>query len=72
VKTEFMFPAEIWQSRIDISQSTYLALKSKERRFLLFPSYIEHSIAPNMSDKPRISIAVNFNLKKIYNVIFFF
>ena len=64
MKREFMFPAELWQSQIDISQSTYLVLKPREGRFLLFPIYIEHSIGPNMSDKPRISIAVNFNLKK--------
>ena len=46
------------------SQATYLALKPKEGRFILFPSYIEHSVGPNLSDQPRISISVNFNLKK--------
>lgn len=29
-------------------------------KFLLFPSYVNHFVTPNMSDQDRISIAINF------------
>ena len=46
------------------SQANHISLKPEEGGFVLFPSYIEHLVRPNMSNKPRISIAVNFGLKK--------
>ena len=36
----------------------------KEGMFLIFPGALEHSVTRNHSDKPRISLAFNFNLYK--------
>tara|TARA_B100000700_G_C14926555_1_gene799736 strand:+ start:119 stop:706 length:588 start_codon:yes stop_codon:yes gene_type:complete len=45
------------------SQTNHIALKPEEGGFVLFPSYMEHLVRPNLSNEPRISIAINFGLK---------
>ena len=36
----------------------------EEGMFFIFPGALEHSVTRNHSDKPRISLAFNFNLYK--------
>ena len=38
--------------------------KPQEGMFIIFPGALEHSVTRNHSDKPRISLAFNFNLYK--------
>ncbi len=49
---------------VNPSQTPHIKIGPSEGLFVLFPSYLEHSVGPNMSNKPRISISINFILKK--------
>lgn len=40
------------------------SIKPEEGMLVLFPSYVEHSVNPNMSDKKRIVISFNLSLLK--------
>lgn len=42
---------------------SYIKIKPKVGDLVLFPSYIVHSVEPNMSDETRISLALNFKYK---------
>jgi uncharacterized protein (TIGR02466 family) len=42
----------------------YVEYQPKNGRLLIFPAWLEHEVAPNNSDVPRISIA--FNVKQIF------
>jgi len=46
------------------SQAPHIKVGPLAGLFVLFPSYLEHSVGPNMSNEPRISISINFILKK--------
>ena len=49
---------------VNPSQAPHIKITPFEGLFVLFPSYLEHSVGPNMSDEMRISISINFILKK--------
>ena len=44
--------------------ATINSIKPEEGLLVLFPSYLEHSVNPNNSDKKRIVISFNINLEK--------
>ena len=44
--------------------ATVNSIKPEAGMLVLFPSYLEHSVNPNMSDKKRIVISFNINLEK--------
>jgi uncharacterized protein (TIGR02466 family) len=41
--------------------SEVAAYEPKEGTFLFFPSWLKHSVAPNMSDEDRVSISFNYS-----------
>ena len=38
-------------------------IEAKSNKLIIFPSYVYHSVEPNMTDEDRITIAFNFNIK---------
>jgi len=44
--------------------ATVNSIKPEPGLLVLFPSYLEHSVNPNLSDKKRIVISFNINLEK--------
>lgn len=46
-----------------VSDRSYHRINPKVGDLVLFPAYIVHSVEPNMSDKTRISLAMNFKYK---------
>ena len=46
-----------------VSGRSYYRVKPKTGSLVLFPSYIVHSVEPNMSDETRRSLAINFRYK---------
>ena len=44
--------------------ATVNSIKPEPGMLVLFPSYLEHSVNPNLSDKKRIVISFNISLKK--------
>ena len=45
--------------------ATVNSIKPESGMLVLFPSYLEHSVQPNLSDKKRIVISFNLSLEKI-------
>ena len=43
----------------------YHRIKPKTGNFVLFPSYIVHSVEPNMNDETRIALAINFRYEHL-------
>jgi uncharacterized protein (TIGR02466 family) len=50
-------------SKYDNFNSSQWNFKPKNGLFILFPSYLEHFVQPNLSNEDRISIAFNYGLK---------
>lgn len=46
-----------------VGSRCYFKIKPKTGDLILFPAYIVHSVEPNLSDKTRISLAMNFDYK---------
>ncbi|MDB4860173.1 2OG-Fe(II) oxygenase family protein [Alphaproteobacteria bacterium] len=61
-------PAPVYKSPIAKSpnnlNATINSIKPEAGMLVLFPSYLEHSVNPNLSDKKRIVISFNINLEK--------
>ena len=61
-------PAPVYKHPIPKSpnnlNATVNSIKPEAGMLVLFPSYLEHSVNPNMSDKKRIVISFNINLDK--------
>ena len=61
-------PATVYKHPIPKSpnnlNATVNSIKPEAGMLVLFPSYLEHSVNPNMSDKKRIVISFNINLEK--------
>jgi uncharacterized protein (TIGR02466 family) len=61
-------PAPVYKSPIAKSpnnlNATVNSIKPEAGMLVLFPSYLEHSVNPNLSDKKRIVISFNINLEK--------
>jgi len=61
-------PAPVYKHPIPKSpnnlNATVNSIKPEAGMLVLFPSYLEHSVNPNMSDKKRIVISFNINLEK--------
>lgn len=59
------FPASINGSFLAKRDNEYVAHGASYSpipgKLILFPSYLEHYVKPNLSDKPRISIAFNYD-----------
>ncbi len=48
----------------NILNASVNSIKPEEGMLVLFPSYLEHSVNPNLSDKKRIVISFNIKLEK--------
>ena len=59
----FISKFEINTSGQLVSGRNYYRIKPKTGSLVLFPSYIVHSVEPNMSDEIRRSLAINFKYK---------
>jgi uncharacterized protein (TIGR02466 family) len=57
---------EINTAGASVSDRTYHRIIPRCGRLILCPSYVVHSVEPNMSDEVRISLAMNFRYKE-YN-----
>ena len=61
-------PAPVYKNPITKNpnnlNATVNSIKPEDGMLVLFPSYLEHSVNPNMSDKKRIVISFNINLEK--------
>jgi uncharacterized protein (TIGR02466 family) len=61
-------PARVYKHPIAIKpnnlNATVNSIKPEPGLLVLFPSYLEHSVNPNMSDKKRIVISFNLSLEK--------
>ena len=61
-------PAPVYKNPITKNpnnlNATVNSIKPEAGMLVLFPSYLEHSVNPNMSDKKRIVISFNINLEK--------
>ncbi len=61
-------PAPVFKSPIAKSpnnlNATINSIKPEAGMLVLFPSYLEHSVNPNLSNKKRIVISFNINLEK--------
>ena len=61
-------PAPVYKHPIPKSpnklNATVNSIKPEAGMLVLFPSYLEHSVNPNISDKKRIVISFNINLEK--------
>ena len=51
-------------SKYDNFNSSQWNFKPKNGLFILFPSYLEHFVQPNLSNEDRISIAFNYGLNQ--------
>lgn len=61
-------PAPVYKNPISKSpnnlNATVNSLKPEAGMLVLFPSYLEHSVNPNLSNKKRVVISFNINLEK--------
>ena len=61
-------PARVYKQPISKSPNklngTVNSIKPEAGMLVLFPSYLDHSVNPNLSDKKRIVISFNLNLEK--------
>jgi uncharacterized protein (TIGR02466 family) len=61
-------PARVYKQPISKSpnklNSTVNSIKPEAGMLVLFPSYLDHSVNPNISDKKRIVISFNLSLEK--------
>jgi len=61
-------PARVYKHPIAVGpnnlNATVNSIKPDPGLLVLFPSYLEHSVNPNLSDKKRIVISFNLNLEK--------
>jgi len=61
-------PARVYKHPISIEpnnlNATVNSIKPEPGLLVLFPSYLEHSVNPNISDKKRIVISFNLSLEK--------
>lgn len=48
----------------NILNASVNSIKPEEGMLILFPSYLEHSVNPNLSNKKRIVISFNINLER--------
>lgn len=48
----------------NILNASVNSIKPEEGMLVLFPSYLEHSVNPNLSDKKRVVISFNIKLEK--------
>lgn len=62
-------PSRVYKHPISKSpnklNATVNSIKPEPGLLVLFPSYLDHSVNPNMSDKKRIVISFNLSLEKI-------
>ena len=59
----FVSQFELNNSGTKVSGRSYYRIKAETGSLVLFPSYIVHSVEPNMSDEIRRSLAINFRYK---------
>ena len=53
----------IWYEKHDVWNSECINLTPKKYDLIIFPSYLVHSVEPNKSNKPRISLAFNAQIR---------
>ena len=53
----------IWYEKHDVWNSEYINLTPKKYDLIIFPSYLPHYVEPNKSNKPRISLACNVQIR---------
>ena len=53
----------IWYEKHDVWNSEYINLTPKKYDLIIFPSYLPHFVEPNKSNKPRISLACNAQIR---------
>ena len=53
----------IWYEKHDVWNSEYINLTPKKYDLIIFPSYLPHYVEPNKSNKPRISLACNAQIR---------
>ena len=53
----------IWYEKKDAWNSEYINLAPQKYTLIIFPSYLPHFVEPNKSNKPRISLACNAQIK---------
>jgi len=62
-------PAAVYSHPIskspNILNATINSIKPEEGLLVLFPSYLEHSVNPNLSGEKRVVISFNISLNKI-------
>ena len=51
----------------DVWNSEYINLAPKKYALIIFPSYLPHFVEPNKSNKPRISLACNAQIRNAYD-----
>lgn len=61
--TDFIPVFEVNTSNQVVSGRNYFRITPKNGDLILFPTYVVHSVEPNMSDETRISLAMNFKYK---------
>lgn len=63
--TNFITMSEINTEGNLVDGRSYYRITPKKANLVLFPTYLIHSVEPNMSDEKRICLAMNFNYKKL-------
>jgi uncharacterized protein (TIGR02466 family) len=59
------FPGSIDPSKPGFAdRCSAFTLRTEELDYVIFPSSLRHSVEPNMSNEDRISMAINFSLRK--------
>lgn len=61
--TNFISQYDINTEGYLVSGRSYYRVKPKVGNLILFPSYVVHSVQPNMNDETRLSLAMNFKYK---------
>jgi hypothetical protein len=52
-----------------LSKRIYREIPNVDGELILFPSFVTHWTSPNLSDKPRITIAFDIITEEVYNMI---
>ena len=53
----------IWYEKHDMWNSEFIQLAPKKYDLIIFPSYLPHFVEANKSNKPRISLACNAQIR---------
>ena len=56
---------DLWDSSNDLTGSNAgcISVVPKEGKIILFPSFLDHLVEPNLTHEPRISISFNIGFK---------